>query len=102
MTLHSPYPVLSVFLGDDQLPSSFVALRSPILTDIPKNSSICTGALFLGTLGIFDDRFCTTHWGSFDLLKQNVQEGAKRTGSGRPGIVVAARFVDSVSILSSC
>ena len=103
MTVHSHRTqLLGLSLRNDQLSSSFVTLRSPILTDTHENSSICTGALFLGTLGIFDGRFCTTHWGSFDLLKQNVQEGAKRTGSGRPGTVVAARFVDSVSILSSC
>jgi transcriptional regulator GlxA family with amidase domain len=32
------------------------------------NSSVCTGAFLLGTLGLLDHRSATTHWGSLDSL----------------------------------
>ncbi|KAK0619512.1 DJ-1 PfpI family protein [Immersiella caudata] len=56
--------------------------------------SICTGAIFLGTMGVFNDRLCTTHWLSYEELKKRVQAAAAKTGH-KPGTVVAARFVDS-------
>lgn len=56
--------------------------------------SICTGALFLGSLGIFDGTFCTTHWFAYDDLKERVKSAALASG-GQPGRVVKARFVDS-------
>ncbi|KAK0616170.1 ThiJ/PfpI family protein [Immersiella caudata] len=57
--------------------------------------SICTGAIFLGALGIFNDRFCTTHWSSYDRLKERVKTAAAQSSDNKPGTVVAARFVDS-------
>lgn len=65
-----------------------------MLTDC-HNSSICTGAIFLGTLGVFNERFCTTHWASYGILGDRVKTAAIRTGCQRPGTVVASRFVDS-------
>ncbi|KAJ0117345.1 uncharacterized protein J7T55_003759 [Diaporthe amygdali] len=56
--------------------------------------SICTGALFLGTLGIFNGKFCTTHWFAYDDLKERVKSAASASG-GQPGRVIKARFVDS-------
>ncbi len=57
--------------------------------------SICTGAIFPGALGVFNNRFCTTHWAAYDSLKAQVKAGAARTSSTQPGTVVASRFVDS-------
>ncbi|KAK1753941.1 class I glutamine amidotransferase-like protein [Echria macrotheca] len=58
--------------------------------------SICTGAIFLGALGIFDTKLCTTHWAAYDLLKKYAQTAAARTlPPQQAGTVVAARFVDS-------
>ena len=58
-------------------------------------SSICTAALLLGTLGIFNNgRHCTTHWASYDRLKERVAEAAA-SGNQKPGTVIPARFVDS-------
>ncbi|KAI3395824.1 hypothetical protein diail_837 [Diaporthe ilicicola] len=56
--------------------------------------SICTGALFLGSLGIFNDKFCTTHWLAYDDLKERVKAAASLSG-GKPGKVISSRFVDS-------
>jgi transcriptional regulator GlxA family with amidase domain len=56
--------------------------------------SICTGAIFLGNLGVFDGRFCTTHWEAYTTLVKYIQLGAARTGS-KAGTVLPARFVDS-------
>lgn len=58
------------------------------------NRSICTGALFLGSLGVFNGKFCTTHWAAYDDLKERV-ESAASVSKGQPGRVVKARFVDS-------
>lgn len=57
-------------------------------------SSICTGALFLGSLGIFNSKFCTTHWLAYDELKERVDSAASASGE-KPGRVIKARFVDS-------
>lgn len=57
-------------------------------------SSVCTGALFLGTLGVFNDMMCTTHWLAYEDLKKRVQAAAAGTCQ-KPGTVVAARFVDA-------
>lgn len=62
--------------------------------ELTLNRSICTGALFLGTLGIFDGKFCTTHWFAYDDLKERVKSAALLSG-GQPGRVIKARFVDS-------
>ena len=56
--------------------------------------SICTGAIFLGTLGIFNDRFCTTHWKAYKGLNTRVQKPTVKM-PGSPGTVLPARFVDS-------
>jgi transcriptional regulator GlxA family with amidase domain len=56
--------------------------------------SICTGALFLGSLGIFNGKFCTTHWSAYDNLKERVKSAAS-VRKDQPGRVVKARFVDS-------
>ena len=66
-----------------------------ILLTSSHRRSICTGAIFLGTLGVFNDRFCTTHWASYGVLVDHVKTAAARTGCQRPGTVVATRFVDS-------
>lgn len=64
--------------------------------------SVCSGALFLANLGVFNDleqyKFCTTHWGVYARLQQ-VNDAA--TGGPDHGArVVPARFVD-VSCSSS-
>lgn len=60
-----------------------------------RTSSICTASLLLGTLGIFNNgRYCTTHWGSYDQLKERVAEAVIRTKQ-KAGAVIPARFVDS-------
>ncbi|KAK0644669.1 ThiJ/PfpI family protein [Cercophora newfieldiana] len=57
--------------------------------------SICTGAIFLGALGVFNNLFCTTHWGSYDRLKTHVRVAAAQSAGSAPGTVVASRFVDA-------
>lgn len=59
-----------------------------------RTRSICTGALFLGSLGVFDGKFCTTHWFAYDDLKERVKSAASASG-GQPGRVIKTRFVDS-------
>ncbi|KAK3934291.1 ThiJ/PfpI family protein [Diplogelasinospora grovesii] len=56
--------------------------------------SICTGAMFPGNLGIFSQRFCTTHWAAYEELTAYIKAAAVRTSS-QPGTVIPARFVDS-------
>ncbi|KAK3317072.1 ThiJ/PfpI family protein [Apodospora peruviana] len=56
--------------------------------------SICTGSLLLGVLGVFNGRYCTSHWGAYDKLKERVAEAAVRTEQ-TPATVIPARFVDS-------
>lgn len=72
-----------------------------------QHRSICTGALFLGTLGVFDGgRICTTHWAAYDNLANRNKISASSVGA-KPGTVLQARFVDSglndkgIRILSS-
>lgn len=65
-----------------------------VLTTFRIVRSICTGAFFPATLGIFDGRFCTTHWGNYAKLVSYVQAAAARTQS-QAGTVIPARFVDS-------
>lgn len=62
--------------------------------ELTLSRSICTGALFLGSLGIFNGKFCTTHWTAYDDLKERV-ESAASAGGENPGRVIKARFVDS-------
>lgn len=70
-------------------------LGSPNTLSELYSRSICTGAFLLANLGIFDGRFCTTHWGNLDpTLVDWVDEAAARTKS-QPGTVIPARFVDS-------
>ncbi|KAK4442352.1 class I glutamine amidotransferase-like protein [Podospora aff. communis PSN243] len=78
--------------------SAFAKLESAATTNGEPSRillSICTGAIFLGALGVFNDRFCTTHWGSYHRLKERVEVAAAETAGSKPGTVVAARFVDS-------
>ncbi|KAK7709741.1 hypothetical protein SLS64_005982 [Diaporthe eres] len=56
--------------------------------------SICTGAAFPANLGIFNDRYCTTHWAFYGQVTVDLQCAAVRT-QGKAGTVVPARFVDS-------
>ena len=56
--------------------------------------SICTGAVFLANLGIFDGRYCTTHWGIYPLLKKYLQDGAE-WAEGQVGTLIPTRYVDS-------
>ncbi|HEV2460022.1 MAG TPA: DJ-1/PfpI family protein [Ktedonobacterales bacterium] len=39
-----------------------------VTADARINSSVCTGAFFLATLGLLDHRSATTHWGALDEL----------------------------------
>lgn len=55
-------------------------------------ASICTGALFLGRLGLLDGLQATTHWGALDLLQQMA-----------PAAVVLpnTRYIDNGRIVTS-
>jgi putative intracellular protease/amidase len=58
-------------------------------------TSVCTGALLLGTAGILDGLEATTHWGALDLLAAT---GAKPVGDRRvvpQGKVVTAAGVSA-------
>ncbi|EFZ04334.2 ThiJ/PfpI family protein [Metarhizium robertsii ARSEF 23] len=55
--------------------------------------SICTGAIFLGRMGIFLGRQCTTHWGAYKNLEKTNMNAAM--GHGVAGEVIPARYVDS-------
>ncbi|KAK5654760.1 hypothetical protein OQA88_7085 [Cercophora sp. LCS_1] len=57
--------------------------------------SICTGALFLGQLGIFNGRVCTTHWAAYGDLKARLKIASETSPESKSGTVVAARFADS-------
>ncbi|KAH0598352.1 hypothetical protein MHUMG1_03650 [Metarhizium humberi] len=63
---------------------------------VPKTLlSICTGALFLGYMGIFNGRKCTTHRGAYrSLQKVNMDAAA---GQDVAGQVIQARYVDAGS-----
>jgi len=37
---------------------------------VPTLTSVCTGALLLGRVGLLDGRHATTHWRSLDLLRE--------------------------------
>ena len=56
--------------------------------------SVCTGAAFPANLGVFNDRYCTTHWAFYGQVTVDLQCAAVRT-KGKAGTVVPARFVDS-------
>lgn len=56
--------------------------------------SICTGALFLSKLGIFNDKYCTTHHGIYDQVQKWNKEAVRGTKS-KPGIILPARYVDN-------
>lgn len=69
--------------------------------------SICTGAYFLATLGIFNSAenapqiYCTSHWGIYsDLDKMNKSTKLGPQGGPR-GMVLPARFVDNGPVSSS-
>jgi len=55
-------------------------------------ASICTGALFLGRLGLLDGLQATTHWGALDLLQEMA-----------PAAVVLpnTRYIDNGRIVTS-
>ncbi|KLU82897.1 hypothetical protein MAPG_01965 [Magnaporthiopsis poae ATCC 64411] len=57
--------------------------------------SICTGALFLGSVGVFNGLHCTTHWAYYEELTGFNVESATRAVAATPGKVLAARFVDA-------
>ncbi|KAL7760764.1 hypothetical protein ACKLNR_007299 [Fusarium oxysporum f. sp. zingiberi] len=58
--------------------------------------SICTGAIYLGTLGILNGGYCTTHWASYDVLKGVNAAAAVAAANGKEaGKVLATRYVDS-------
>lgn len=75
-------------------------LNSPTVLDWIKSISqateltlsVCTGALLLGKIGLLDGHDSTTHYGSYDLLK----EVAPAT-TVRPG----ARYVDNGHVVTS-
>lgn len=69
-------------------------LLSNFLLATARYRSICTGAIFLGNLGIFDGRYCTTHWGAYATLNQYNKRSATKSGD-KVGTVLPARFVDS-------
>lgn len=56
--------------------------------------SICTGAIFLGTLGIFNSLYCTTHYGAYAELAKILKD-PKVKAPGSPGTLLPARYVDS-------
>lgn len=58
------------------------------------NRSVCTGAAFPANLGVFNDRYCTTHWAFYERVTADLECAAVRT-NGKVGTVVPARFVDS-------
>jgi transcriptional regulator GlxA family with amidase domain len=64
------------------------------LTYLKAPSSICTGALFPANLGVFDGRYCTTHWAAYATLNQYNKRAAVKTNSAA-GTVLPARFIDS-------
>jgi hypothetical protein len=56
-------------------------------------SIICTGAIFAANLGVFNDTFCTTHWGVYSTVAKYLEEGAKWAQS-KPGTLLESRYVD--------
>ena len=55
-------------------------------------ASICTGALFLGRLGLLDGLRATTHWGALDLLQQMAPDAV---------VLPNTRFIDNGRIVTS-
>ncbi|KAF2260669.1 ThiJ/PfpI family protein [Lojkania enalia] len=56
--------------------------------------SICTGAVFVGSLGLFNDvKFCTTHWAAYAQLQAANDKTAN--SKGKSAKVLQARFVDA-------
>lgn len=53
--------------------------------------SVCTGAIFLGNLGIFRGYKCTTHWACLDSLRKTIERADK--DGGPVGQVISSRFV---------
>lgn len=54
---------------------------------------VCTGAIFVANLGIFNDLYCTTHWGIYSTLAKYLEAGAE-WGQGKPGTLLESRYVD--------
>jgi transcriptional regulator GlxA family with amidase domain len=75
------------------LTTDWVRFGSDGLTE-ERQSSICSGAIFLGYCGVFDGMYCTTHWLSLNSLKTANAEGARPT-CDKPGTVIRARYVDA-------
>jgi transcriptional regulator GlxA family with amidase domain len=46
----------------------------------------------MGSIGVFNGKFCTTHWSAYEDLEQRLKSTAS-TSQGQPGRVVKARFV---------
>jgi len=81
--------------------------------------SICTGAMFPATMGVFDKCFCTTHWGIYEKVAEVLYKTRDPGGTFDPKKpigtgamfsvpqVIKARFVDAgkndngVQIMSS-
>ncbi|KAF2200328.1 class I glutamine amidotransferase-like protein [Delitschia confertaspora ATCC 74209] len=67
--------------------------------------SICTGAILLANLGIFNAHYCTTHWGIYSLLPAYLKAGAEwattstsqssQNNQYQAGMLIPARFVDA-------
>lgn len=62
--------------------------------DQPSCSTICTGAAFAATAGVFNNLHCTTHWADYETVKSVNATVAASTGQ-TPGKLVASRFVDA-------
>jgi len=77
-----------------QIIKAFASLESKSTT-IPRILlSICTGALFLGNLGLFNDvKFCTSHWAVYAQLQAANDKTAGSKGKGAK--VLPARYVDA-------
>lgn len=55
-------------------------------------ASVCTGALFLGRLGLLDGLSATTHWGALDLLREIAP---------RATVMPDSRYIDNGRIITS-
>ncbi len=55
-------------------------------------ASICTGALFLGRLGLLDGLRATTHWGALDLLRKTAPKAE---------VLPETRYIDNGRIVTS-
>jgi transcriptional regulator GlxA family with amidase domain len=61
--------------------------------DAPVVASVCTGAFFLGAMGLLDDRPWTTHWEDVEALARRTE----RAGAGEAWV----RWVDTGEVVTS-